>query len=140
MNINSDIPSAEFFADQARIGRYAVNVQQCKGFARPVKYTKLFEMGQFIPLNDPKGMWTFDQVNQILRRQRVPGKDHIGDLRVSFEVGGGFGSQVGPQVSILGKQTPVNDALVRIDPLPNMKQMWETGPMMCEYFVSRNGR
>ena len=35
---------------------------------------------------DPNGIWSYDENNHALTRQRVPGEDTIGDLIVSYEV------------------------------------------------------
>ena len=61
--MKSDIPSSEFWADQLRIGNYVIDKSQLKNVCQRTKYTRLYELTPFVPLNDPKGMWTFDQVN-----------------------------------------------------------------------------
>ena len=51
----------------------------------------MYEMTQFVPIPDRDGVWSFDSAKQELRRQRVPGTDQIGDLKVTYDCLPGFG-------------------------------------------------
>ena len=94
VNQRSNISSAEWNAFGARLGAYEIGIDHVKQYARRVKYTKMYEMEmtQFIPPPDEQGVWTFDQREQVLRRQSRPGTNQIGDIKITYECLEGFGA------------------------------------------------
>ncbi len=50
------------------------------------KLEDLFKYEDPVARVDPDGIWSYDETNHSLIRQKVPGEDTVGDLRVSYEV------------------------------------------------------
>ena len=70
-----------------RVGPYyTVDVHEIeKGFGL-TKLTNLFKHGRISTEQDRNGIWQHDSGNSRLVRQRNPGKDTIGDIRVTYRV------------------------------------------------------
>ena len=50
----------------------------------------MFTTSKFQAPTDEDGMWSFDHFTSMIKRQREPGKDTPGDLRISYKVSNCF--------------------------------------------------
>ena len=71
---------------------------------KQVKYQEMFMDSNFQQRYDPAGIWAFDPENHTITRQKVPGQNHVGDIRISYYVPEGFGVDRTKIVSVLGRQ------------------------------------
>ena len=53
------------------------------------KLTDIYKSGgseKLKQIRDQYGVWTYDPEQSLIRRQKIAGKDTIGDIRISFNI------------------------------------------------------
>ena len=96
-NVRPNVHSERIGGGQIRVGDYQVNQGDIESAFGLRKLTDLFKHGQCNVANDREGIWQHDSRNSCLVRQRNPGRDTVGDVKVSYRV-----INLGPRATVLG--------------------------------------
>ena len=126
-NKRADVKSRDFICSSARVGPYKVDAYELIRALGWKPYPDLFKYEDPVARVDPDGIWSFDEKSSSLIRQKVPGEDTIGDLKVSYEVlDADFDDKREVQMSACG--VGKGDKLVRFE---------ELKAVVCEHYTSK---
>ena len=78
--------SEVFFCSYARIGPYKVEIAELEQVFGWKVFTQLFKYDDPVARVDPDGIWSYEESTSSFIRQKVPGQDSIGDLKVNWFV------------------------------------------------------
>ena len=105
VNIKPDFKDQKFSAKQVFLGPLPFDIQDVEWQLSllQVKFKPIFTDRIFTPPEDPRGIWSFDAEDQVIRREKVPGKDTPGDLRISYKVLQSFERMFGVNMTAVGE-------------------------------------
>jgi len=78
--------SEVFLCSFARIGPYKIEISELEHAFGWKVFTSLFKYDEPIARIDSDGIWSYEESTHCLIRQKVPGEDNIGDLKVTWFV------------------------------------------------------
>ena len=84
-------------------------------------------------MRDSHGVWEYDRSHSMIRRRKVPGKDTIGDIRITYQVPSDY--EAGRTAKILGT---VRNHDAGIERLPYLKTCVSTKSMSARDFANQN--
>ena len=87
VNIKPSLTGKSFALEKIQLGSFYFKREDAvRQSSDRVKYEWIFSNSKFEPPRDPNGTWSFDAEDKVIRREKVPGKDTPGDLRVAYKV------------------------------------------------------
>ena len=89
-NVNKRAPigieSQVYTCSECKVGPFIVDVSDVEKALGWKKFTNLFQYEDPAPRIDDDGIWSYDEKQHVIIRQKVPGVNTIGDIVISYEV------------------------------------------------------
>lgn len=86
LNKIPSVKSKTFECNLARVGPYSVHLRDLETALGWKQFTDLFKYEDPVARVDDDGIWSYEESTHSLIRQKVPGKDTVGDLKVTYWV------------------------------------------------------
>ena len=86
LNQKPSLKGRTFGCNQVRVGPYSAQLGDLALALNWKKFTELFKYEDPVARVDPDGIWSYQESSNSLIRQKVPGKDTVGDLIVEYLV------------------------------------------------------
>lgn len=116
INVPTDLKSTRYEHERIMLGPYQIESNLVSNVPTRVQYSDMFKNTPFVPKDDPHGVWSFDDKTNLVRRQRVPGRDQVGDIRIGWIVQQKI---EGKAMTFIGKQEVDEDGVAKLAPLAN---------------------
>ena len=109
-----NLADTEFKCKGIKLGPYNIDKIHVNNISKRHQYTEMFAEKKFVPSYDSLGIWSYDEEAHLVRRQRVPGMDQIGDIRIGWVV---TPTPEGIEMAVIGQQKSTGDSSAILEPL-----------------------
>ena len=109
-----NLADAEFKCKGVKLGPFNIDIKHANNIGMRHQYAEMFADEKFVPSYDSLGIWSYDEAAFLIRRQRVPGMDQIGDIRIGWVV---TPNKEGIEMTVIGKQKSTGDSSAILKPL-----------------------